>query len=183
MKISVLILVIVLSQETANAQNYYITLKGGSSDYEGVDFNISGASGDNHWAKEIIISAGAGLRVSNAFAVEALVEYSTHKYEPREWEASPTKDLRNTFTELTAIGKLTIVTISSVRLVGVTGLSLSFQREEYPTRELSKNGVSVPLGLGIECQITKNIMISIDGNWRLRFYVTPVAQIGLAYSL
>ena len=183
MKIALLILVIVLSQETVNAQNYYIILKGGSSDYGGLDFNISGASGDYHWAKGVILSAGAGLRVNNAFAVEVLAEYSTHKYEPREWETSPTKDLRNTFTEFTVIGKFTLVSISIVRLVGVTGLSLSFQREEYPTQELSKNGVSVPLGLGIECQITKNLTASIDGNWRLRFYVTPVAQIGLAYSL
>ncbi len=184
MRILIVFFAIIVLQTSANAQNFYAAVKGGVSEYEGVDFNISGASGDQHWANGTILSAGAGMRISSAFALEALVEYSTHNYAPRIYETAPINGSRNTITELTALGRFSILTISIIRLELVAGLSYSYQREGYPIiGEVSRTGVSVPLGLAVECQLTKAISVTLDGNLRMRFYVTPVAQIGLAYAL
>jgi len=184
MRIVIIFSAILIIQTTLTAQGFYAVVKGGTSDYEGVDFNISGASGDYNWAKGFIFSAGGGMRTSNAFALEALIEYSTHKYDPLTDGTTPINNLRNTITELTTLGRFSVWTISIIRLEVVAGLSYSYQREDYPfIGEKSRTGISVPLGLGVECQLTKAISVTLDGNWRMRFYVTPVEQIGLAYTL
>lgn len=185
--------VTILCQQLASAQEVFIVGKGGISSYGAVQgFAVGGGGGDQSWKLGPIIGLGARIRTSDAFAIEGLFEYSTHRYAVKyEWEIPPINDPRNRILEFTTMGRLSFRLVDIVHFVFLGGVSISYHHKDdivppnsqYITPGRRAVDVGGILGIGSEVRISKSIEISLEGSWRMRFYVTPVVQLGIAYGL
>jgi len=177
------------------AQDLGAVIKVGNSHYGAVYIgSVGGSGGDYNWKVGQIVSVGTYFRLTQGPTLETLIEYSTHNYSPQSWESNPTNDPRNTVLELTADSRFSILSFSIAHLDLLGGLSLSREHEDmiqwkdsptssYERPSRTRTDLSVLAGTGIEFQITSTITIILDGTWRMRYYLTPVAQLGVAYSI
>jgi hypothetical protein len=168
-----------------SAQDVFVVAKAGRSSYGSLYVGpVGGGGGDTHWKSGPIISLGARLRTSEAFAADAMVEYSTHAYAAPTWEDPPIGDPRNRLVDVTALGRSSFRFVGPSHFVFMYGLGVSFQRKDVPNSPVSSNDFTgcVILGLGVEVRAFGNLEFAIEGSLRIRRYVTPVAALGVAYS-
>jgi hypothetical protein len=176
------------------AQQVSLVLRGGLSSYGSVSIgNIGGGGGDHNWKTGPIVGTGIRIRTSEAFALEALVEYSTHQYQSEAWEEPPTNDPRNRILDLNGVGRFGFVLFDPLRASIFGGIGLSYQDKDeviIATAESQRTApgrsavdVGAILGIGLAVQLSSKLELSVDGSWRMRYYVTPVALLGIAYSL
>lgn len=183
----------ILCQQLASAQEVFIVGKGGLSSYGSVQgFAVGGGGGDQSWKLGPIIGLGVRIRTSDAFAIDGLIEYSTHRYAVKyDWEIPPINDPRNRILEFTTTGRLSFRIVDIVHVAFLGGVSISSHHKDdkvYPNTPYITPGrravdVGGILGIASDVRVSKSIEISLEGSWRMRFYVTPVVQLGIAYGL
>ena len=192
--VGVALLIGLLHQSAVFAQEVFVVGKGGLSSYGSAYFgNLAGSGGDQNWKSGPIVALGARMRTSEAFAFEGLVEYSTHRYAPREWENPPSNNPKNSILEVTTTGRLSIGIFGGTYLDIIGGVGLSSQHKDERTTVQGNSVYTTPgrqavdfgaiLGTGLEVRVSRSIELSLEGSWRMRFYVTPVVQLGVAYAL
>ncbi len=186
------IAVCMLTPQVLAAQELFVLAKGGRSTYGSFYFgNMGGGGGDTHWRTGPMIGAGIRLRTSDWFAVDGMVEYSTHRHDDQDGINTPLNDPRNTVLEATALGRSSFTIISPLHFAFLYGLGLSYQHKDEFVRAFQPNSVPADrnvtgafiLGLGLEVRTPPRFEFSIEGSLRCRQYVTPVALLGVAYSL
>lgn len=176
------------------AQQVSLVLRAGLSSYGSATIGrFGGGGGDHNWKTGPIVGAGIRIRTSEGFALEALVEYSTHQYRSEAWEKPPTNDPRNRILDLNGVGRFGFVLFDPLRASVFGGIGLSYQYNDEiiigtadsqriaPGR--SAVDVGAVLGIGFAVQVSRKLELSLDGSWRMRYYVTPVALLGIAYTL
>jgi hypothetical protein len=183
-----------LSKGIASAPKLYLLLQGGRSSYGTVYIgNFGGGGGDQHWKPGPIVGVGVRWKTSGTFALDGVVEYSSHAYKPYEWDEVPVKgDPRNTIFEINAVAR------PSLRLGETIWASLAFGpgywfqsidevtwegHETWKRPGESASGVGFLLGLSVGVELARPLDLYLDGNLRCRKYVTPVVQLGLAYRI
>jgi hypothetical protein len=180
----------------AEANNHvFLMLKAGASHYGSVYFgNLAGSGGDENWKIGPIVSFGAGMQTSNSFAVEFLLVYSTHRFDFKQWYNSPINDPRMNIIDITSLGSYAFLSFNGVRFEMIFGIGYSFQRKDELVRKYqefplyvvpkdSRSDVSGLFGGAVQIKLNDNIWIMGELNCRMRYYVTPVAEFGLAYFL
>ena len=141
-----------------------------------------------------MVSVGVRLRTSDAFAVEEVFEYSTHRYQLQEWETPTINDPRNTVFDLTTIGRFSVISFDNLHFEILGGIGYSYLEKDefvrgapsipiFTTPAEHQTHVALLLGPGIEFKLLQSVELSIETNWRMRFYSTPVTQIGIAYAI
>src|SRR5512140_1959543 len=86
----------VVTQSSVWGRDILLVAKGGLSSYGSVYIgNLGGGGGDQNWNSGPIVGLGIRLRETDAFALEGMVEYSTHSYDPAEYEPPPINDPKN----------------------------------------------------------------------------------------
>jgi opacity protein-like surface antigen len=178
----------------ALAQSIAVVAKAGISSYGAVNIgSFGGDGGDTHWKKGPIVSLGARLRTSDRFAVDAAVEYSWHRYDPGMWDIPVVNDPKNRILDLVAAARLSfpIFNLFDINIIG--GPELSYQNKDglvqvygsYRNVGTGRKAIDLgaALGIGVEVELSKMVEVWLEGSWRMRFYVTPVAQLGVAYTL
>ncbi len=185
------IAIFTLAPQLLPAQDLFILAKGGRSTYGSFYFgNLGGGGGDANWKTGPMIGAGIRLRTSDGFALDGMVEYSTHRHNGQDLSNPPLNDPRNTVLEATALGRSSFTIIFPVNVAFLYGLGLSYQSRDEFVRALQPNSVPADrnvtgafiLGLGVEVRTPRRFEFSIEGSLRCRQYVTPVALLGVAYS-
>lgn len=176
-------------------QDLFVVGKGGISSYGSVFFNIAGpASGDQNWKSGPILGLGVRLRTSKSFALEGLVEYSTHPYKDTyDWDSPPLNDPRNMVLDFSAVGRVSFHIIDVVYIGILGGPAVSWHQKDevikifpsYRSVSPGRNAVDLGavLGVALDARLSRRIEFSLEGTLRMRFYVTPVTQIGVAYAL
>lgn len=190
-----LVLIISVAMRVEADNHVYLMLKAGTSHYGSVYFgNLAGSGGDQNWKIGPIVSLGAGMQTSNSFAVEFLLEYSTHRYDFKQWYNSPVNDPRMNIIDITSLGRYAFLSFNGVRFEMIFGIGYSFQQKDELVRKYqefpqyvvpkdSRSDVSGLFGGAVQVKLNDNIWILCELNYRMRYYVTPVAEIGLAYFL
>lgn len=190
----VALLLDLLSLPLVFSQEMFVVGKGGLSWYGSAYIgNLGGSGGDQNWKSGPIMALGARIRMSDAIAFEGLVEYSTHRYAPREWESPPINSPKNSILEVTTTGRVSfgIFDGSYLDIIGGVGISSQHKDERvtlymnsrYTTPGRQAVDFGAVLGTGLEVRLSRTIELSLEGSWRMRFYVTPVVQLGFAYAL
>jgi hypothetical protein len=180
-------------QPLVTAQTILIVGKCGVSSYGTVYIgSVGGGGGDHNWKTGPIFGIGARIRTSDTFAAEGVVEYSFHRYDS-QWSGQISNDPLNGILELTAIPRWSIGIYDVVYLDILGGLGISYQHldgkvvtygtSQYTGPHTDLVVLSGLLGIGLEVRVSKSIELSLEGSWRLRTYVTPVAQLVIAYAL
>ena len=181
-----------LCHQAFQAQDLFAVAKGGISSYGSLYIGpLGGGGGDTHWKSGPIFSAGARLRTSDGFAVDGVVEYSTHHWD-NSW-LPPVNSPRNSILELSGIGRSSFRTIGPCHFCFLYGLGLSYQQKDELIREYNGTQYVTPknhdltasliLGVGLEVRVPAGLEISLEGNIRGRRYATPVAEFAIAYHI
>ena len=174
------------------ARDLFILTKAGESSYGSLYLGILPGDGrDTDWRTGLIICTGIRVRTSTSFAVEALVEYSTHRPRNNDWANFSSNNPRNTLVDLAVIGRSSLQIVEPVHCAFLYGLGLSYQHKDG--FGLAEPGGSVPatnamtgiaiVGVGLEVRTPSRVEFSLEGSLHCRQYVTPVAIVGIAYLL
>jgi hypothetical protein len=185
-------IVVILSHHPAEARELFAVAKAGVSSYGSLYFGpLGGGGGDTHWKSGPIVSVGVRLRASDGFAIDGLVEYSTHRW---YWMWDPiTNNPTNTVVDFCAMGRSAFRIIGPCYFSFLYGLGLSYQIKEEFVRVYDGKTYATPsnhdltgcliLGVALEIRAPSGVEISLEGNLHGRRYVTPVVELGIAYSL
>ncbi len=178
----------------AQNSNYKIYLKVGISDYGAVEgIAISGSHGAGPWNTGPIIGFGLEYDLKRNWYLQGSFDYSSSIYgglvatsEMMERGSISVSDILvnikkrwNWFYLLGGIGFSYQSSSNSYNSGFVNGVY--FRREVY--KGTSKTILAGLMGIGIEIYFFDSIGIFLEGSWRLREYVTPVAQLGINYRL
>lgn len=196
MKIILLLVVSLLISHYVIAQNsnYKIFLKGGISDYGAVEgLQVSGGHGAGPWYTGPIIGFGLEYDLERNWYLQGMFDYSYNIYgglvatsETMERGSISVVDFLvnikkrwNWFYIIGGIG-LSSLESSDSYISGYVD-KVFFQRNVYGGT--SNTVLAGLVGIGIEFHLFDNVGIFLEGSWRLREYVTPVAQLGINYKL
>ncbi len=174
------------------AHDLFILAKAGQSSYGSLYLGIvPGGAADKEWRSGPIISAGIRVRESDSFAVDALLEYSTHQPRNSEWDNLLPSKPRNTLIDLTVLGRSSLRIVGPVHCAFLYGLGLSYQHKDG--LGLAEPGGNVPasnaltgvinLGTALDVRAPSSVEFSIEGSLLCRQYITPVIVFGVAYLL
>jgi hypothetical protein len=174
-------------------QTLFVVGKGGISSYGSVYIgNFGGGGGDQNWKPGPIVGLGMRVRTGDGFAVDGLVEYSIHSY-ATELSEPIANDPKNSIFEFTATGRLSFGIVEAMYIDIIGGVGISSQHEDevvtiYQNSQYTSPGkesvdFGAVLGVGVEARISKKIELLLEGSLRMRTYVTPVVQLGIAYAL
>ena len=183
-----------LGLSEAQDSNVKLLFKGGISEYGSVQgISISGGGGPGAWYVGPILGTGLEYDLSRNWFLQGTFEYSENKYGGLV-----------AITETMERGKNSVVDImGSIKkrwdwfyLIG--GVGFSFQKStdsfisysyegEYFRRRVYQGDSKVVLtglmGIGFELYPMEELGFFLEGSWRIRVYVTPVAQLGIIYKL
>ena len=172
----------------------FVVAKGGISSYGALYFGPLGGGdgGDWDWHTGPYMSVGVRIRPTEGFAADALVEYSTHRYDGQYHTVNAYSNSWNSVLDFTANLRLSLRLFDPVHIVFIGGGGLTFRHADeivgtswgsrYFKPATSDSRTVLVLGLGLEGRFAKTWEFSVEGGIRGREYATPVAQFGLAYS-
>lgn len=160
----------------------FIAQAGVSSYGSGSIGGLGTGGGDNSWKTGPIMGIGTRVALTQAFSVGATIEYSTHRYDPGEFGTN--YDATNTVLYLNGIGQLRFGLFDPFDGSILGGINLTYQdRDPTGTPGLTELDVGGLLGVGLTAGLSSHVEVFLEGSLRIRTYVTPVAQIGIAYAL
>ncbi|MCB2205101.1 hypothetical protein KQI65_10155 [bacterium] len=183
-----------LPVSSLQAQSYAVVVKGGYSDYgEACIGGIGGGGCEWNWERGPILGIGIRRRTSESFAVEAVLDYSWHRYRGGEWEMNLVNEPWNRILELNAIARYSIALYRPVYFNLLGGMGLSYQDKDdlvreydgqvYTTAGVESFHVSGVLGFALEGRVADRIELSLEGTWHMRYYISPTVQLGIAYVI
>lgn len=193
-KLSLIIFLLLLPHLSAQNSDFKILIKGGISEYGGVNgIIISGSSGADAWYSGPIIGGGFEYSLSNNWFLQSTFEYSYNTYGALVAVSESMERGENTVVDIMGNIKKRW---NWFYIIGGAGFSFQkstdsfitgFYEEEFYRRNVYRGSSNVVLtglmGVGIEFYPVENIAIFLEGSWRLRVYVTPVAQLGVGFKL
>lgn len=178
----------------AQDSNIKLFFKGGISEYGSVQgIRISGGGGPGPWYVGPMFGPGLEYDLNRNWFLQGTFEYSQNIY----GGLVP-------ITETMERGKNTVVDIMSnikkrwdwFYLIGGIGFSFqqstdsfisgNYEGENYRRRVYQGDSNVVLTGLmgfGLEVYPIEYLGIFLEGSWRIRVYVTPVAQLGINYKM
>ena len=195
-KVWIVLGVILLTQTTSMAQEYSIIAKAGISDYASYEFSrIFDSSkreryGDGAGGLGPILSLGVRLRMREEFAVDGLVEYSTHQYQRQLSENPTVSDPDNSILDVNLLGRLGAEISVDVRFELLVGIGIYSQHnDEYirsaddilPSEEYT--GFGGTAGIGMEMIVSKRVNLAMEGMWRVRRHTTLTLQLGIVFRM
>lgn len=190
------ILIIILSTSLfAQNSGFNIFIKGGISDYAGVHgIQVSGASGAGQWKIGPILGLGTEYTLGKDWFIQGTFEYSYNVYGASVAVSETMERGSNSVIDLMGNIKKRW---DWFYILGGIGVSSQNSSDSYVSGE-SSNGVSYRyltyegtsskvftglLGIGLEYYFFEQIGFFLEGSWRFRKYVTPVAELGVNYKI
>ena len=176
-------------------QSVLLEAKGGSSSSgtSGIGSLGGGGGGDRSWASGPIVGVGIRFRRSERVALEAMIEYSSHKRTQEEWQSPLVNDPRLTRLELTGLVRWSWSLFRPTYFIVFLGPVLTFQKidevvvqtrvAQYTTSGKENMHLGLVFGIGLEGRVADRWELSVEGGLRIRSYVASTLQLGIAYTL
>lgn len=192
-KLYIIIIVSIFSINLiAQDSKFKLLIKGGISDYGDVNLSF-GNGGAGEWKIGTIVGLGVEYDLKKNWFLQGTIEYSQNTFDGTVYNPKTLEPGSNSVLEILANIKKRWNWFYLA-----LGIGYSFQNssDSYATsvengaefRRLiyegtTSNILSGLIGLGFEFNIVENINVFLEGSWRLRKYITPVAQLGINYNL
>jgi len=179
------------------AQNsgFGILIKGGITDYGSVQgIQVSGSTGVGQWKIGPILGLGTEYTLGKDWFIQGTFEYSYNIYSAPVADSETMERGSNSVIDI--MGNIKKRWDWFYLLAGI-GFSSQNSSDSYVSGE-SSNGESYRhltyegtsskvftglLGVGLEFYFFERIGFFLEGSWRFRKYVTPVAQLGISYKI
>lgn len=192
----IVLAMIFLAPSASSAQEYSLIAKAGISDYASYEFvrsldvGLGDGEDDSGGGLGPMLSLGVRLRIHEVFAVDGLVEYSTHQY-PQQWDGnSVVRDPDNGILDLNLLGRFGVPVSrdTHVNLLGGIGLYSQSNEQYNPTGKTvipgsEYAGVGGLAGLGVEMMTSARMGLAIEVMWRVRRHTTTTLQLGIAFRI
>jgi len=179
----------------AQDSKFKLFIKVGISDYADVQgIQVSGSSNAGEWKIGPILGLGTEYTLGKDWFIQGTFEYSYNVY------GAPVAD-----SETLERGSNSVIDLMGnikkkwdwFYLLGGIGFSSQNSSDSYASGELSNGesyrrltyeGTSLKvftglLGIGLEYYFFEQIGFFLEGSWRFRKYVTPVAELGINYKI
>lgn len=179
----------------AQESKFNIFIKGGISDYAGVHgFQVSGSTGGGEWEIGPILGLGTEYSLEKNWFIQGTIEYSNNVYGAPVAESETMERGSNSVIDLIGnikkrwdwfyiLGGIGFSTQNSSNSY-ISGVSSNGEGYRYLAYQGTSSQVLTGLlGIGLEYYLFPRIGLFLEGSWRFRKYVTPVAQFGINYII
>ncbi len=178
----------------AQSSKFKILLKGGVSDYGGVQgLQVSSSGGPGDWKVGPVFGLGTEYYLGKNWFAQGTVEYSTNIYGATVHYTESLERGHNSVLDFMVNLKKRW---SWFYLISGVGYSVQNSTDSYSSgyfngekfRQKSFQGSSTNvltglIGIGVEFYLFEDVAIFLEGSWRLRKYVSAITELGFLYKL
>ena len=151
----------------------------------------TGGGSDQEWKVGTIVGLGVRFQTSHNPTFDGIIEYSIHSFQSVSGGAEPTNDPKNKIVEFAILARFNIDIAGPVRLSLFPGISPYYQLKDdrvysnpaYNSKGESRFGVGGVVGAGFSVECSSVVDLYLDGSLRMRSYITPVIELGIALRI